>query len=93
MHGTWANFTLGEADVLRDAMGKKKMDVLKMQREKFIEGAVGNNIKAEDAEEVYEYLEPFGRYAFNRSHTVAMQSSPIRPLISRRTIPVSLWRQ
>ena len=66
-----ANFTLGEADVLRDAMGKKKMDVLKMQREKFIEGAVNNNIKAEEAEKVFAYLEPFGRYAFNRSHTVA----------------------
>ncbi|MCZ6677626.1 MAG: DNA polymerase III subunit alpha [Candidatus Poribacteria bacterium] len=66
-----ALFTLGEADVLRDAMGKKKMDVLKMQREKFIHGATKNGIKAEVAEEIFDYLEPFGRYAFNRSHTVA----------------------
>ena len=66
-----AGFTLGEADVLRDAMGKKKMDVLKMQREKFIEGAANNGIDDKKAGEVFDYLEPFGRYAFNRSHTVA----------------------
>ena len=66
-----AGFTLGEADILRDAMGKKKMDVLKMQREKFIEGAVNNGIEEGKAEEVFDYLEPFGRYAFNRAHTVA----------------------
>jgi DNA polymerase-3 subunit alpha len=66
-----AGFTLGEADVLRDAMGKKKMDVLKMQRQKFIEGARNNGIDEKKAGEVFDYLEPFGRYAFNRSHTVA----------------------
>ena len=52
-------------------MGKKKMDVLKMQREKFIEGAANNGIDEKKAGEVFDYLEPFGRYAFNRSHTVA----------------------
>ena len=64
-------FTLGEADILRDAMGKKKMDVLKMQRQKFIKGAEKNGIETETSEEIFDYLEPFGRYAFNRSHTVA----------------------
>ena len=59
-----AGFTLAEADVLRDAMGKKKMDVLKMQREKFIEGAANNGIDEKKAGEVFDYLEPFGRYAF-----------------------------
>jgi DNA polymerase-3 subunit alpha len=52
-------------------MGKKKMDVLKMQRQKFIEGARNNGIDKQKAGEVFDYLEPFGRYAFNRSHTVA----------------------
>ncbi len=66
-----AGFTLGEAAVLCDAMSKKKMDIVKMQRAKFIDGAVNNGIKAAKAEEIFDYLEPFGRYAFNRAHTVA----------------------
>ena len=66
-----AGFTLGEADILRSAMGKKDEALLKAQREKFIEGATENGISAEEAEEVYDLLEPFGGYAFNKSHTVA----------------------
>ena len=66
-----AGFTLGEADILRDAMGKKKHDLLKEQRPKFIKGAIEKGIAAKEAEEVYDLLEPFSRYAFNKSHTVA----------------------
>ena len=66
-----AGFTMGEADILRDAMGKKKVDLLKEQRPKFIKGATENGIRAEDAAEIYDLLEPFGGYAFNKSHTVA----------------------
>ena len=66
-----AGFTLGEADILRSAMGKKDEALLKAQREKFIEGATEKGISAEEAEVVYDLLEPFGGYAFNKSHTVA----------------------
>ena len=66
-----AGFTMGEADILRDAMGKKKVDLLKEQRPKFIKGATEKGIRAEDAAEIYDLLEPFGGYAFNKSHTVA----------------------
>ena len=66
-----AGFTLGEADILRSAMGKKDEALLKAQREKFIQGATEKGISAEEAEEVYDLLEPFGGYAFNKSHTVA----------------------
>ena len=66
-----AGFTLGEADILRDAMGKKKMDLLREQRPKFIEGSVKNGIIEKDAEKMYDLLVPFGGYAFNKSHTVA----------------------
>ena len=66
-----AGFTLGEADILRSAMGKKDEALLKAQREKFIQGATEKEISAEEAEEVYDLLEPFGGYAFNKSHTVA----------------------
>ena len=66
-----AGFTLGEADILRDAMGKKKVDLLKEQRPKFIKGATEKGVQADEAAEIYDLLEPFGGYAFNKSHTVA----------------------
>lgn len=66
-----AGFTLGEADVLRSAMGKKSPELLKAQREKFVTGAVENGIPQQEAENVFTQLEPFAGYAFNKSHTVA----------------------
>ena len=66
-----AGFTLGEADILRSAMGKKDEELLKAQREKFIEGATKNGIVKREAEDIFDLLEPFARYAFNKSHTVA----------------------
>ena len=66
-----AGFTLGQADQIRYAMGKKIAAMLRKQREKFIEGAANNGINKEDAGAVFDFLEPFGRYAFNRSHTAA----------------------
>ncbi len=66
-----AGFTLGEADILRSAMGKKNPELLKAQREKFVEGAVKKGIAKQEAEDVFTQLEPFAGYAFNKSHTVA----------------------
>ncbi len=65
-----AGFTVGEADILRAAIGKKKVDVLKEQRLKFINGAVEKGIATKEAEEVFDLLQQFGRYAFNKSHSV-----------------------
>ena len=66
-----AGFTLGEADILRSAMGKKSPELLKAQRDKFVAGAVENGITQQEAENVFTQLEPFAGYAFNKSHTVA----------------------
>ena len=66
-----AGFTLGEADILRSAMGKKDAALLQAQRDKFVEGAVENGITQQEAENVFTQLEPFAGYAFNKSHTVA----------------------
>ena len=66
-----AGFTLGEADVLRSAMGKKDPELLQAQREKFVDGAQKNGINKKEAEEIYDLLEPFSGYAFNKSHCVA----------------------
>jgi len=64
-------FTLSEADVLRKAVGKKIKSLLKAQEEKFIKGAIKNGIKKEIAEELWQWVLPFARYGFNKSHSVA----------------------
>jgi len=67
----FAGFTLGEADILRKAVGKKDPKLLEEQREKFISGAVGKGFKKEFCKEVFEKIvEPFAGYGFNRAHAV-----------------------
>ena len=65
-----AGFTLAEADILRAAMGKRNETLLATQRDKFVEGAEKKGFAKEEAEEIFKLLEPIGRYAFNKSHTV-----------------------
>ena len=66
-----AGYTLGEADLMRRAMGKKKREEMALHEEKFVEGAVAGNIKREKAEEVFHLMAQFADYGFNRSHSVA----------------------
>lgn len=66
-----AGFSLGEADILRRAMSKKKQDVIEQERDKFIAGTVKNGHSKEVGERVYHYIEQFANYGFNRSHAVA----------------------
>lgn len=66
-----AGFTLGEADILRRAMGKKLPEVLAQQRDRFINGALERNIPQEIANHVFDLMEYFAGYGFNKSHTVA----------------------
>ena len=63
-----AGFTLGEADILRKAVGKKIAKLLKEQREKFIDKAITNGTKKSVAEKIFDFIEPFAGYGFNRSH-------------------------
>ncbi len=66
-----AGFTMGEADILRKAMGKKKPEVMAEQKEKFIQGAAARSVAKRKALELWEYIEPFAGYGFNKSHSVA----------------------
>ncbi len=66
-----AGFSLGEADILRKAVGKKIKKLLLSQKEKFIKGAIKNKIKKQTAEKIWEWILPFARYGFNRAHSVA----------------------
>ena len=68
---TLAGFTLGEADILRRAMGKKKPEVLAAQREKFLVGARKRGVSQDTAEQVFELMEFFSGYGFNKSHSAA----------------------
>src|SRR5580765_3825535 len=67
-----AGFTLGSADLLRRAMGKKKVEEMAKQRETFVKGcAKVNNIPAAKANQIFDLLEKFAGYGFNKSHAAA----------------------
>ena len=66
-----AGFSLGEADLLRRAMGKKKVEEMTKQRQRFMEGARAKNIAEAKADEIFSLMEYFAGYGFNKSHTAA----------------------
>jgi len=66
-----ADYSLGGADVLRRAMGKKKPEEMQKQREIFMEGATRNQIDTKQAEYIFELMEKFAGYGFNKSHSAA----------------------
>lgn len=66
-----AGFTLGEADVLRKAVGKKIAELIKKELGKFVERAVERGVDQATAEDLADQIETFGRYGFNRSHSAA----------------------
>ncbi len=66
-----AGFTLGEADVLRRAMGKKKHEQMVAMREKFMAGTRAHGISAAKAQKLYDQIEQFAGYGFNKSHSAA----------------------
>jgi DNA polymerase-3 subunit alpha len=66
-----AGMTLAEADLLRRAMGKKDLQAMKEQKVKFVAGAVKNNIAEKTASEIFDAIDKFANYGFNKSHAVA----------------------
>ncbi|MFA5392417.1 MAG: DNA polymerase III subunit alpha [Candidatus Paceibacterota bacterium] len=64
-----AGFSMAEADVLRKAVGKKIKSLLSSQKEKMIGGMMKREIKKEIAERIWEWVEPFARYGFNKGHS------------------------
>ena len=66
-----ASFSLGEADILRRAMGKKKKEEMAAQRAKFMSGCVANKIAEKKAERLFNLMEEFAGYGFNKSHSCA----------------------
>ncbi|MFZ0426513.1 MAG: DNA polymerase III subunit alpha [Acidobacteriota bacterium] len=66
-----AGFSLGEADLLRRAMGKKKKSVMEAQRKKFLDGARERQIDPAKARRIFDLMEQFAGYGFNKSHSTA----------------------
>jgi DNA polymerase-3 subunit alpha len=66
-----AGYTLGEADLLRRAMGKKKLEEMTKQRAHFIEGALERNFPQKKVEKIFDLMEQFAGYGFNKSHSAA----------------------
>ncbi len=66
-----ANFTMGQADILRKAMGKKKPEEMEKLKEAFIKGAVANKISEKKATRLFDLMALFAEYGFNKSHSAA----------------------
>ena len=66
-----AGFSLGEADILRRAMGKKNREEMAAQREKFLAGCAKNKIPEKKAERIFDLMAEFAGYGFNKSHSCA----------------------
>ena len=66
-----AGYTLGQADMLRRAMGKKDVEIMAAQRADFVTGAAKNNISENQAHKIFDLMEKFAEYGFNKSHSAA----------------------
>ena len=84
-----AGYTLGEADILRRAMGKKKADVMAKQKAVFVDKAKAfNNIEKDEAERIFAVLEKFAEYGFNKSHSAAYAMLSYRTAYLKANYPV-----
>lgn len=66
-----AGFTLAQADLLRRAIGKKKLDEMKEQRKVFVQGCCDNGLQRKQADDIYDLIVKFADYGFNKSHSAA----------------------
>ncbi len=66
-----AGYSLGEADILRKAMGKKKLEVMATQKDKFLKGCADKGVPGKKANKIWDLMETFAGYGFNKSHSAA----------------------
>jgi DNA polymerase-3 subunit alpha len=71
MANVLAGYSLGDADLLRRAMGKKKVEEMAAQRQRFLEGAAKRGLPLKKVEKVFDHMEKFAGYGFNKSHSAA----------------------
>lgn len=85
---TVAGFSLGQADILRRAMGKKKIKVMEEQYGRFLEGCAANNIDEPTARAIWEKVAKFAEYGFNKSHSAAYGFLSCRTAYLKANYPV-----
>ncbi|NOY74415.1 MAG: DNA polymerase III subunit alpha [Kiritimatiellaeota bacterium] len=83
-----AGFSLGQSDILRRAIGKKKTEVMKEQRDKFIAGCAENSVGLNVAEKIWEKILLFADYGFNKSHSAAYAFLAYRTAYLKANYPV-----
>ena len=83
-----AGFTLGEADLLRRAMGKKIRKEMQAQRERFVSGAVERGVERHQADAIFDLLERFAEYGFNKSHAAAYALVAYQTAYMKANFPV-----
>ncbi len=87
----FGGYTLGEADILRKAMGKKIPEVMAKQREKFTSGAVAKGYSEELATTIFNLIEPFAGYAFNKAHSMSYAMIAYWTAYFKANYPVEFW--
>ena len=85
-----ASYSLGDADNLRRAMGKKKADVMEEEKGSFVSGCKNNDIPERKAIEIFDNIEKFAGYGFNKSHSAAY-TYRIPNSISKNTLSITLY--
>lgn len=84
----FAGYSLGEADIVRKAMGKKIPELMALEREKFLTGAKNLGYSLESASAVFNLIEPFAGYAFNKAHSVSYALVAYRTAYFKANYPV-----
>ncbi|MBQ7256473.1 MAG: DNA polymerase III subunit alpha [Abditibacteriota bacterium] len=84
-------FNLGEADILRKAMSKKKLDIINENRVKYLEGAKAKGIDLKVAETIYDKIVPFSGYAFNKAHAVCYAFVAYQTAYMKANYPVEYY--
>ena len=84
---TLAGYSYGRADVVRRAMSKKKKDVMEAERVTFIEGCAKNNIGTAEANEIFDQMSEFAKYAFNKSHAACYALVAYRTAYLKKYFP------
>ncbi len=84
-----AGFTMAEADMLRKAMGKKKADVMAKMKAQFVDGAENRGMPRQKASDLWDRIEPFAGYGFNKSHSVAYANLAYKTAYLKAHYPVA----
>ncbi|MEX2238459.1 MAG: DNA polymerase III subunit alpha [Dehalococcoidia bacterium] len=83
----FAGYTLGEADIMRKAMGKKIKEVMAKEHDRFVDGAMKQGYSRADADSVFDLIEPFAGYAFNKAHSVCYGTIAYQTAYLKATYP------